>query len=75
MLTTEAAVVRTESLYRVGCLKKSFTAYRWEVCRITNGGHIEPYLSEVNLGVFCYIVTVQNVVYVLCINFYKLSKL
>jgi hypothetical protein len=27
-----------------------------------------------NLCVFCYILTVQNVVYVLCINFYKLSK-
>jgi hypothetical protein len=27
------------------------------------------------LGVFCYIMTVQNVVYVLCINLYKLSKL
>ena len=51
------------------------TDYRWEVCRITNGSHIEPQLSEVKLGVFCYILTVQNLVYVLCINFYKLSKL
>ena len=51
------------------------TDYRWEVCRITSGSHIEPQLSEVKLGVFCYILTVQNLVYVLCINFYKLSKL
>ena len=51
------------------------TDYRWDVCRITNGSHIEPYLSEVKLGVFCYILTVQNFVYVLCINFYTLSKL
>jgi len=35
-----------------------------------------PYtLSEVKLGVFCYILTVKNVVYVLCINFYTLSNL
>ena len=51
------------------------TDYRWDVCRITNGSHIEPQLSEVKLGVFCYILTVQNVVYVLCINFYTLSNL
>jgi hypothetical protein len=35
----------------------------------------ELLLSEVKLGVFCYILTVQNVVYVLCINFYTLSNL
>jgi hypothetical protein len=32
-------------------------------------------LYTMKLAVFCYIMTVQNVVYVLCINLYKLSKL
>jgi hypothetical protein len=35
---------------------------------------MEPELSEVKLGVLCYITTVPNVVYVLCINLYTLSK-
>jgi hypothetical protein len=39
--------------------------YRWYVCLITNGSHIEPQLSEVKLGVFCYIMTFQNTVHVL----------
>jgi len=29
------------------------TDYRWDVCCITNESHIEPYLSEVKLDVFC----------------------
>jgi len=36
---------------------------------------IEIYTEDIKLGVFCYILTVQNVVYVLCINFYTLSNL
>jgi hypothetical protein len=42
--------------------------------RITSGSHIEPLLSQVKLGAFCYIMTVQNTVHVLWINVYKLSK-
>jgi hypothetical protein len=35
-----------------------------------------PYTVRcIKLSVFCYIMTVQNVVYVLCINLYVLSKL
>jgi hypothetical protein len=49
--------------------------YRWDVCRISNGSHIEPYLSEIKLGVFCYIITFQNTLHVLWINLYTLSKL
>jgi hypothetical protein len=39
--------------------------YRWDVCRITNGSGIEPYLSKVKLRVLSYIMTVQNTVHVL----------
>jgi hypothetical protein len=39
--------------------------YRRDVCRITNESHIEPKLSEVKLGVFCSIMTFQNIVHVL----------
>jgi hypothetical protein len=39
--------------------------YRWDVCRFTNGSHIEPYLSEVKLGVLCYIMTFKNTVHII----------
>jgi hypothetical protein len=39
--------------------------WRWDVCRIIRGSHIEPQLSEVKLGVLFYIMTVQNTVHVL----------
>jgi hypothetical protein len=42
--------------------------YRWDVCHITNGRHLEPQLSQVKLSVFSYIMTVQNTVHVLWIN-------
>jgi hypothetical protein len=32
---------------------------------ITSGSHIDPKLSQVKLGAFCYIMTVQNTVHVL----------
>jgi hypothetical protein len=35
-----------------------------------------PYaVTCIKLAVFCYIMTIQNFVYVLCINLYTLSKL
>jgi hypothetical protein len=34
-----------------------------------------PQLSQVKLGAFCYIMAVQNIVHVLRVNLYKLSKL
>jgi hypothetical protein len=39
--------------------------YKSDVCRITNGSHIEPWPSEVILGVLCYFMTFQNTVHVL----------
>jgi hypothetical protein len=39
--------------------------YRWDVCRIISGSLIEPQLSQIELGVFWYIMAVQNTVYVL----------
>jgi hypothetical protein len=54
------------------------------VCKVGRGGGYRVFQKElykralktkVKLGVFCYILTIQNVVYVLCINLYKLSKL
>jgi hypothetical protein len=68
LLRTDAARSECGNLYisvhhfpmcYTGCFKKSFTTLK----------------AYRNLDVFCYILTVQNVVYVLCINFYKLSKL
>jgi hypothetical protein len=32
---------------------------------ITSGSQIEPYLSLIKFGLFCYIMAVQNAVYVL----------
>jgi hypothetical protein len=42
---------------------------------ITSGSHIEPWLSQLKLDVFCYIMTVQNTAHVIWINLYKLPKL
>jgi hypothetical protein len=39
--------------------------YRWDVYCFTSGSHIEPELYQAKFGVFCYIMTVQNTVYVL----------
>ena len=45
-------------------------------CWSARGDGIGYYSTTcMKLRVFCYIMTVQNVVYVLCINLYKLSKL
>jgi hypothetical protein len=41
----------------------------------TVGSHIQQKLSQIKLGVFWHILTVQNTVYVLWINLYKLWKL
>ena len=44
-------------------------------CGSAFGGGIGYYGTMcTKLGVFCYIMIVQNVVYILCINLYKLSK-
>jgi hypothetical protein len=45
-----------------------------ETLCITSESHIDPYLSQVKLYVFCYITTVQNTAQFLLINLYKLSK-
>jgi hypothetical protein len=39
--------------------------YRWDVCNITNGSHINPQISEVERVVFCHIMTFKNTVHVL----------
>jgi hypothetical protein len=60
MVTVSAVFVLTwRQDIYTGCFKKSFTTLK----------------AYRNLGVFRYILTVQNLVYVLCINFYKLTKL
>jgi hypothetical protein len=43
-----------------------------ETSCVTSGSRIEPWLSQVKLGVFCYIMAVQNVVHALWISLYKL---
>jgi hypothetical protein len=47
----------------------------FETFCITSESSTEPQLSQVKLGVFCYIMTVQSTVHVLWINLYRLSTL
>jgi hypothetical protein len=45
-------------------------------CRGAHGGCIGYYSTTcIKLAMFCYIITVKNVLYVLCINLYKLPQL
>jgi hypothetical protein len=66
---------------RIVCMPSSPHSSIWNTVKmfdtpsITSGSRIEPQVSQIKLGVFCYVVTVQNTVHVLSINLYKLLKL